>query len=105
MASLRKPLKENISFLKEKIFPLRIKIKILKGKYHISSIPIFRAFEKIEMNVEQYLHGCSYASSSVSSSFNDSRISTKGLWKVLKRWSISLRCSSSSSQRLISPFW
>ena len=53
---MRKPLKENISFLKEKNFPLRIKIKILKGKYHISSIPIFRAFEKIEMNIELYLH-------------------------------------------------
>lgn len=104
---MKKPLKENISFLKENKFSLKDKIKILKGKYHISSIPIFRAFEKIEMNVELYLHGCScsYASSSVSSSFNDSRISTKGLWKVLKRWSISLRCSSSSSQRLISPFW
>ena len=53
---MRKPLKENISFLKEKNFPLRKKIKILKGKYHISSIPIFRAFEKIEMNIELYLH-------------------------------------------------
>ena len=36
--------------------PLRIKIKTLKEKYHISAIPIFRAFEKIELNIELYLH-------------------------------------------------
>lgn len=43
---MRKPLKENISFLKENKFSLKDKIKILKGKYHISSIPIFGRLRK-----------------------------------------------------------
>ena len=39
--------------------------------------------------------------SSPSSSFSDTKVSTNGLWKVLKSCRISLRCSSSSSQRLM----
>ncbi len=49
-------LREDFISLKENYFPLRKKINILKGKFSISSFPIFREFLLDCLFLEYYLH-------------------------------------------------
>ena len=50
-------LREAVFFLKEKKKNLRKKIKTLKGKFSISSFPIFQAFSSDFLFLEYCIHG------------------------------------------------